>query len=137
MTRAMSVARFGIASATLLLLAASLCGCQGSDAEKLGRARKELTAWRATVGIAAKEYVDDRVPRTYLRQVVKAADESLAQREKDLKSISDAGIKAELRSLRRTLSDVSGALEQKDAAQVMRATAVLRTPSAGGSGGGG
>ena len=120
----------------MILFAGSVCGCQGSEEEKVERARKELRAWRGTVGIAAKEYLDGRVPRTYFRQVVTAADESLAEREKDLKGVVDAAVKSELADLRRVLAEVSAAMEREDGAGVMRATATLRVPSTNDGGGG-
>src|SRR5205814_4372651 len=94
------------------------------------------TAWRGTVGIVAKEYVDGRAPRTYLQQVIRAADESLAAREKDLKDVRDAEVQSELAALRGILAEASGATERSDAAGVMRATARLRQRSTGVGGGG-
>jgi hypothetical protein len=119
----------GSAKAIMLL---TVCLCLGGCDEegKVERAQKEMKSWRGTVTLVAKQWVDERVPTTYLKQVIKAADEALDQREKDLRKAGRPEVLAQIKAFRAGLKELSAAVEKKDGAAVMRGAAEV----AGGGG---
>ena len=77
-----------------------------------------MESWSATVRETASQWERGRVPRTYVRQIAKAAEEELADEVKDLEK-APAGserdeVKRKLSDLRRRVKDLSGAVEGND-----------------------
>jgi hypothetical protein len=100
------------------LLACSMgVGCDGGS-QKLEQTGKSVESWSATVRETASQWERGRVPRTYVRQIAKAADEELADEAEDL-SKAPAGAKRDelnrkLSDLRRRVKELSGAVEGND-----------------------
>ena len=91
------------------------CGCDASDQSE--QVRKSIESWGATVDIVADQWAQHRVPRTYIGQIVKAAEKSLDEDEKRLtkNSANSEGrrqVQRRLVELRRRLHELSSAVER-------------------------
>jgi hypothetical protein len=100
-----------------LALILFLCGC-GSDSDKTAqRVERSVESWAATLNTTIAQWEQNRLPQTYVRQLVEAADKSLALQEQSLKKV-DAAHRDELRrkvsALRQRVHDVSSAVERND-----------------------
>jgi hypothetical protein len=89
----------------------------------LERAEKSIESWSATARETAAQWARGRVPRTYVRQIAKAAEEELANEAKDLQK-TPAGAKRneldrQLSDLRRRVKDLSTAAEKDDPQRVI------------------
>src|SRR5437764_9811517 len=104
-----------------ILLPALLLLCGGCDqSNRLEQVRKSVDSWSATLDITAEQWAQHRVPRTYIRQIVKAAEKSLDDDEKRLsKTSADSHHRQQVQQrvldLRRRLHDLSLAIDNNDA----------------------
>jgi hypothetical protein len=110
----------GIAHVTLgglLALMLMLGGCGGDSEKTSQRVERSVESWAATVKTTVEQWEQDRVPRTYVRQLVEAADKALAEQEKTLKKVDDAHrdeLQRKVAALRQRVREVSGAVERND-----------------------
>ena len=67
-----------------MLLACALVGCDRGGQAKLEQTAKSIESWSATLHETAQQWRRGSVPRIYVRQIAKAAEEELATESKDL-----------------------------------------------------
>ena len=100
------------------MLACSLgMGCNRGS-QTLEQTGKSVESWSATVRETASQWERGCVPRTYVRQIAKAAEEELTDEAEDLAK-APAGaerdeLKKTLSDLRRRVKDLSGAVERNE-----------------------
>ena len=100
-----------------MLACAPGLGCDRGS-QKLEQTGKSVESWSATVRETASQWARGRVPRTYVRQIAKAADEELADEAEDLQK-APAGakrdeLKQKLSDLRHRVKDLSAAADADD-----------------------
>ena len=101
----------------LLTLMLFLCGCGGDSDRTAQRVERSVESWAATLDTTVGQWEQNRLPRTYVRQLVEAADKALADQAKSLQKVDDAHRKElarKLSALQRRVHDVSGAVERND-----------------------
>ena len=101
-----------------MLLAWALVGCDRGGQAKLEQTAKSIESWSATLHETAKQWRRGSVPRIYVRQIAKAAEEELANESKDFEK-APAGEKRDelnrkLSDLRRRAKDLSAAAEKSN-----------------------
>jgi hypothetical protein len=95
----------------------SLAGCGGGSDDTSQRVERSVESWAATLNTTVEQWEQNRLPQTYVRQLVEAADKALADQEKTLKKVDDAHrdeLRRKLSMLRQRVRDVSGAVEHND-----------------------
>src|SRR5689334_2588715 len=123
---------FGIVLPALLL-------CGGCDRNsQLEQVRQSIDSWGATLDLCAEQWARHRVPRAYLRQIVKAAGKSLDENEKRLAKISAYSderrhVRQRLTDVRRRLHELSLVIKTGDPAL----TRIIRREAGTEAGGGG
>lgn len=96
-----------------MLLTCALGGCDRGGQAKLEQTAKSIESWSATLHETAQQWGRGSVPRIYVRQIAKAAEEELATESKDLEK-APAG--AERDQLNQKLSDLRGRVNDLSAA---------------------
>jgi hypothetical protein len=101
----------------LLLLMLLLAGCGGDSDKTAQRVERSVESWAATLNTTIEQWEQGRVPRTYVRQLVEAADQALADQAKSLKKVDEAhrdDLQRKVSALRQRVHEVSGAVERND-----------------------
>ena len=123
-------------------LPALLALCGGCDQSKrLEQVQKSINSWSATLDIATEQWGQRRVPRTFVRQIVQAAERSLDKDEKQLAKVSAdptgrEQVRDHLVELRHRLHDLSSAIENNDPASARMPSRPPDPPSETGAVGG-
>ena len=109
----MSNCALSIVLVVMLLFA----GCS-DDSEKALRVERSVESWGATLNTTIAQWQQNRVPRTYVRQILEAADKALAEQEKTLTKVNDVRhdeLVQKVSGLRQRAHDLLGAVARGDA----------------------
>jgi DNA phosphorothioation-dependent restriction protein DptG len=101
----------------LLAVTPFLAGCGGGSDKTSQRVERSVESWAATLNTTIEQWEQNRVPQTYVRQLVEAAEKALAEQEKSLKKVDDGRrdeLQRKVSALRQRVQDVSGAVERND-----------------------
>jgi phytoene dehydrogenase-like protein len=104
-----------------LLALPCLGGCGRDHARELEETRKAVDSWEGTLGIVVDQWRHGHVPSTYVAQIAKAADRSLAKEGKSLQTVPDdtphrREVGERLSRLRERVRRVSAAADRSDPA---------------------
>ena len=73
--------------AACVLIGLLLSGCGGSDT-KLAQTTETLNSWGKSIDMVQEQWAKHLVPRTYVRQMVKAGNEALTKQQKQISKVS-------------------------------------------------
>src|SRR6266566_6997725 len=70
-----------------LLIALTLAGCRQKPAEVIEQAKKAEESWRETLRMTLEQWIDDRVPARYVKQIFKGAHKELGTELEKLEKV--------------------------------------------------
>jgi septal ring factor EnvC (AmiA/AmiB activator) len=76
--------------ALVLLVALSSLHCSADTIAALEQSPRTLHSWSESLDFAAEQWAENRVPQTYIRQLLKAAEKALAQERAQIRRATDA-----------------------------------------------
>src|SRR5947207_886516 len=65
----------------------SLAGCSQKPAEVVEEAQKAAESWRETLRMTLQQWIDDRVPARYVKQIFKAGQNELGKELEGLQKV--------------------------------------------------
>src|SRR4051812_5837223 len=86
-------------SRAMVLILLCLIGCDRRADSKLNEVEKHLKSWSATFALTGQQFADGSVTRVYVRQIVKAGDEEMAEQQNTLAKIADQPKRRELEQM--------------------------------------
>lgn len=103
-----------------MCLLALLLLCGGCDSSRqFEQVQKSIDSWSATLDLTGEQWAGQRIPDTYVRQIVEAAGKALDEEEKRLKKISAdpsrrQQMERRLAEVRQRLHELSRAVENSN-----------------------